>query len=761
MKRWHLILLVVFLVQEPSRACTAFCYCSGHQYFLAKNLDWPVDAGLILLNRPGIQKSSFEPSSEAIRWISRYGSITFNQFGKEFPLGGMNSEGLVVEELNMPAVPGKTCSSQKGLNEFQVVQYILDNFASVDEAEKGLDGFRLDPLLLTLHYLLMDREGGIRIVEYDGSSFVFHYPEKGRPAVLSNNTYAESISYLNHFRGFGGELQVQHRPGSNERFVSVAHMLSGSRTDPPVDHCFALLDTVSQHDTRWSLVYDAAKRIIHLKCHSCPHRQEIHLNELLMPPGDEVLGVEVCECNEDGSLDFRVIGREENGRLMESVLKQLRGELDLESRSSLFARMVSYGNRYLNEFTQELNRVIQALPDDSPLAYSDRLFDELGPWDSVEVVGMGEATHGTLEFVQLRQRLFRYLAENQHCRILAYEYSYRKSLLVDDYIHHRHGELDSLFTGDLWIQDNETLRHFIQWIREFNEGREEEDQVHFVGIDNQVDALQIPEVLEQIQGCLGDFEADLKLFPFNIPGKRQVDYQDMNRSEYDELGAAFSALEKQVEFHSRSLAHTSERSSHEVAFNLIRALRRSHEFLYLLYAEGRNIRDRQLAENVLRLVGGKAGTGPVALWAHNAHVAINPHYTPDGSPAMGWYLRDSLQKRYLSVATSFSLGQFTAVMMDSAGHDTAPLTCEIRQDPPAGSLNDLFHQALYAQFILNIRKLHPEGSLYRYLDKYRPMIGVGDLYLGSPELHFTDDRIINLARAHDLLFYFRDTGPLL
>jgi hypothetical protein len=41
------------------------------------------------------------------------------------------------------------------------------------------------------------------------------------------------------------------------------------------------------------------------------------------------------------------------------------------------------------------------------------------------------------------------------------------------------------------------------------------------------------------------------------------------------------------------------------------------------------------------------------------------------------------------------------------------------------------------------------------------MIGVGDLYLGSPELHFTDDRIINLVRAHDLLFYYNQTRPLL
>jgi hypothetical protein len=56
----------------------------------------------------------------------------------------------------------------------------------------------------------------------------------------------------------------------------------------------------------------------------------------------------------------------------------------------------------------------------------------------------------------------------------------------------------------------------------------------------------------------------------------------------------------------------------------------------------------------------------------------------------------------------------------------------------------------------------PAGNpLNQHLNKERPMIGVGDLYLGSPELHFTDDRIINLVRAHDLLFYYNQTRPLL
>jgi len=413
------------------------------------------------------------------------------------------------------------------------------------------------------------------------------------------------------------------------------------------------------------------------------------------------------------------------------------------------------------ELPEQLNEVIATLPEGSPLDYSKRYFKSLVPWENYSVIGLGEGTHGTLDFFELKQQLFRFLVEEHHCRILAYEYSYRKSLLVNDYIHHKHDHLDSLFQGDLWIQDNQTVRQFISWMREYNEGKEEREQLQFIGIDNQVDALKMDEVLDQIQACLPAYKLNRASLPYNVAGKMSLKYQDMNGEEYEALTESLFVLRKHVEAHSKTLSGKKEKSNAAVAIHLLRALQDSHKFLFLLAAGGQNIRDRQLARNVMRIVNKTEERAPVVVWAHNAHVAKNPYYTSDGSPAMGWYLKESLGKKYFSVATSFSLGKFTAVMLDSAGNDTAPMTCQIREEPPEASLNALFHQARYPQFSLNIRDLDPESSLYRYFDKQRPMIGVGDLYLGSPELHFTDDRIINLAKAHDLLFYFRDTRPLL
>lgn len=347
MKRIILFLAFFLLVLASSRACTAFCYLWQHGALLAKNLDWPVDKGLILLNRAGISKTSFASCGPVVYWTSMYNSISLNQFGKEFPLGGMNEKGLVVEELNVPPVQLQSDCRKLALNEFQVVQYLLDNFASVAEVEMALSNFRLEPLFLHLHYLIMDREGCACIMEFDGGAFVFYHPDQPHQAVLSNNPYQESLRYLGHFEGFGGMMEVKHRGGSNERFVSVAHLLSKGAGTGPVDYCFGILDTVSQPDTRWSLVYDPQSLCIYLKFQSCSHRQEIHLDEYLDRPGDLSLGTEMGTHKGMDTIHLGVIRKEENRGLMETVFQQLQGELDLRGKTAMIERMIGYSSAHI------------------------------------------------------------------------------------------------------------------------------------------------------------------------------------------------------------------------------------------------------------------------------------------------------------------------------------------------------------------------------------------------------------------------------
>ena len=267
MRYFVFILSFVIVCTEPSEACTAFCINNGKQIILAKNLDWSINDGLIFLNKRGIYKTTYTDFDKKISWISKYGSITFNQFGKEFPLGGMNETGLVIEELNSW---GETPNSDTAckINEFQWVQFCLDNFSTVEEIIKNEYALEIDPLFLNLHYLVCDKQGHLAIIEFfDGKTHLYHDGDIKYP-VLSNNRYKSSLNYIKNFQGFGGELAIRDEKTSNERFVKAASLikyLDSTDYEAVLPGAFKILGAVSQEDTQWSIVYDITNSSIHFK----------------------------------------------------------------------------------------------------------------------------------------------------------------------------------------------------------------------------------------------------------------------------------------------------------------------------------------------------------------------------------------------------------------------------------------------------------------------------------------------------------------
>ena len=92
------VLVALTLAADAADACTTFCLRNGDQLLFGKNYDWQIGDGQLLVNLSGRRKSA-DPEAHAspARWVSKYGSVTFNQYGREFPMGGINEAGLVIE----------------------------------------------------------------------------------------------------------------------------------------------------------------------------------------------------------------------------------------------------------------------------------------------------------------------------------------------------------------------------------------------------------------------------------------------------------------------------------------------------------------------------------------------------------------------------------------------------------------------------------------------------------------------------------------
>jgi penicillin V acylase-like amidase (Ntn superfamily) len=307
--------------------CTAFVMKGGGTMLLAKNLDWPVGEGYVFVNKRGVIKEAFGgPSVNPLRWTSKYGSVTFNQYGREFPLGGMNEAGLVIEELNGPA-RYPAADSRPALNELQWIQYQLDNHRSVKEVLKSDRTVRVSRLLFNLHYLAADGKGNAAVVEFIDGPMKSFMGDDLPAAVLSNNSYEESLRYLRLHQGFGGERIVSNGSEPDERFVRAATALREDNWMAQtllVDQAFAVLKSVEQSDTQWSIAYSLRGRRIFFKTRAHRQYKIISLDGLDFSCAGPALMLPV-NTDARGNLNRSLSGYDQvkNQQLLESVFRQL------------------------------------------------------------------------------------------------------------------------------------------------------------------------------------------------------------------------------------------------------------------------------------------------------------------------------------------------------------------------------------------------------------------------------------------------------
>ncbi len=336
---------------QAEGGCTAFVMSGGGAVFLAKNFDWPVGEGLIFVNKRDVIKEAFGGSrSAALRWTSKYGSVTFNQFGREFPLGGINEAGLAIEELSSqaeyPLPDARAC-----LNELQWIQYHLDTCRSVKDVLKSAARIRISKHLFGLHYLIADRKGNSAVVEFIGGEMAAYSKDALPVAVLSNNPYAESLRYLSLHRGFGGEQRVPRGTDSSDRFVRAAvalreYRMLGQR--PLLDHAFVVLKSLSQEDTQWSIVYNITRRLVFFKTRERRRFRIVPLESLDFSCRSPALMLPVTT-ELAGNLARNLIpySPQENRRLLESVFLALRekGEVQDTPPNSVIQEMAAYPER--------------------------------------------------------------------------------------------------------------------------------------------------------------------------------------------------------------------------------------------------------------------------------------------------------------------------------------------------------------------------------------------------------------------------------
>jgi choloylglycine hydrolase len=255
-----LALSLALLLAVPASACTTFCYLDGTRVLFGRNYDFEHGTGVVLLNPRGRVKTAVARVNPAT-WQARFGSVTFNQFGQDQPMGGVNEKGLVVELMWLDGTTYPMPDTRPVVGVLDWIQYALDRFETVAEMLQGIEAIRIAGRT-PLHFLVADRTGDAATVEFLDGTLVSHRGAAFRARALANSRYDFSLDYLDR-RERQGDSAPPYTRGSLDRFARAAELVARAAAEPAandgdaVARAFATLDAVKQpHYTRWQIVYD-------------------------------------------------------------------------------------------------------------------------------------------------------------------------------------------------------------------------------------------------------------------------------------------------------------------------------------------------------------------------------------------------------------------------------------------------------------------------------------------------------------------------
>ncbi len=285
LRAWMMLLAIAVAAPDAARGCSTFVLRKGNRLLFGRNFDFYTGSGAVMVNPRGLDKTALVfPGEKAASWTARYGSVTFNQVGREFPMGGMNEAGLVVEMMWHDAADYPDRDERPGMMELQWMQFLLDTCATVGDAAAAAGTVRIMPMGSRLHFHLLDRGGAEAVVEFIAGRSRFYMGEDLPVPALTNQAYAECLAARSGFQGFGGAKALNATINDPDRFVTLAAEVRrpGSERDL-LRRAFDILEQVhcdiQENPTQWRLVYDPRRLEIHVRTLRNPAWRRVRLGD--------------------------------------------------------------------------------------------------------------------------------------------------------------------------------------------------------------------------------------------------------------------------------------------------------------------------------------------------------------------------------------------------------------------------------------------------------------------------------------------------
>jgi protein-L-isoaspartate(D-aspartate) O-methyltransferase len=387
----------------------------------------------------------------------------------------------------------------------------------------------------------------------------------------------------------------------------------------------------------------------------------------------------------------------------------------------------------------ELVAAVGSAADPIPDIETVNLTDLLRRIGDARLVLLGEASHGTSEFYQLRQRITRELIEREHFRFVAVEADWPDAALVDAYVRRGRqapaepGQAFSRFPS--WMWRNLDVLEFVEWLRVDND-RDPDLKVAFHGLDLyslSESMAQVLEYLEKVDPRLADIarERYACLTPYALDPQAYGLAAVTN--QYRECEDDVVAILKELQAR-RGEYLTGKDEAFLDAEQNARVAQNAEQYYRAMYyagAESWNIRDQHMFDTLQALMEFHGPTARGVVWAHNSHLG-NARAT--SMAARGEYnLGQLVRQAYGDAAYAIGFGTDHGTVTAAPHWGGEAETMEVRPAHPK-SYERLFHTVSEDAFFLPLREKHAAAEVRDGLFEERLERAIGVIYRPRTEL---------------------------
>jgi erythromycin esterase len=408
--------------------------------------------------------------------------------------------------------------------------------------------------------------------------------------------------------------------------------------------------------------------------------------------------------------------------------------------------------RYVIDWLTDRSAKINSLDDGNN-------FDDLASFKKIvgdtKIIGLGEATHGTIEFVKMRKRLIQFLVTQMHFKALVLESSYASCEPINDYVLFGKGDRASLLTSQGYTcWDNEDFSSILDWLREYNQKVPASQKVRFYGMDLCYNEGGRRYITSYLKSYAGEKNASADSL-FQVLGSEESNWP--TRIDQNKLQQSYIPLQNLVSYFDIDEKKLSARSGwqkwdsarHYLMVMQYWVLANLNDTPKSLVGKFRD-RDESMTENLSYIIDREQPGTKFMIWAHNFHVACAPD---TANPSLGVYLRKKYGSRYYALGLYCYEGIFQTreLLKDSSWGrlraDTIPAV--------ENSINGYLNRTGKEKFYIDFRGTSPDPIVAKWWAAPHQQASGGWKFSGAKDnIH---DEI--LQDKYDGILFIRQSSP--